>query len=281
MLVRVKWRKLIPKALLYLLMIALTAFFLGPFLWLVSTSLKPRGANIFVYPPQLIPKPATLKNYLFALSPRQFPFLRYTANTFLITGVTVVCNLFLSSLAGYPMARMHFFGKNAIFYAILSTMIIPFHTIMISLFIVCLKLGINDSYAGAILPFTVSAFGIFLMRQAFRGVPEELADAARMDGCSHWGIFIHIMLPLAKPALGALALFTFVARWNSFLWPLIILTNEARWTLQQGIATLSGFFGTDWATMTSAMVLSMIPVLVLFLSLQRFFLEQYAGALKG
>jgi putative chitobiose transport system permease protein len=176
---------------------------------------------------------------------------------------------------------MNFFGKNVIFYAILSTMIIPFHTIMITLFIVCLKLGLDDSYAGAILPFTVNAFGIFLMRQAFRGVPGELVDAALIDGCSQWGVFVRIMLPLVKPALGALALFTFVARWNSFLWPVIILKSEAKWTLQQGIASLSGFFGTDWARMTSAMVLSMIPILLLFLFLQRFFLEQYAGALKG
>jgi len=281
MAVMMKWRRVVLKVLLYLAMVSLAILFLGPFVWLLSTSLKPRGANIFVYPPELVPNPATLNGYLFTLSPRQFAFLRYTANTSLVTLIAVVSNLILSSLAAYPLARMNFVGKNAIFYSILSTMIIPFHSIMVALFIVCLKLGINDSYAGAILPFSVNAFGIFLMRQNFGGVPVELADAARVDGCSHWGIFTRIMLPLAKPALGALALFTFVARWNSFLWPVIILRDERKWMLQQGIASLSGPFGTDWPTMSSAMVLSMLPILALFLFLQRFFLEQYAGALKG
>jgi putative chitobiose transport system permease protein len=262
--------------LLYALMLALAAVFLGPFLWLLSSSLKPRGANLFIFPPQLIPKPATLANYAAALG--QFPLLRYAKNSALIAGSMVALRVSLSCLAGYPLARIPFPGRNVILLVILSTIIIPFHSIMIYLFIVCQRLGLNNNYLGAILPFAVDAFNILIMRQAFLGIPVDLEDAARVDGASEWQIFFKVMLPLVKPALGTIALFTFVQGWNSFFWPFLILRSQELWTIQQGLASLSTFFGLDYPLITSVNVLAMIPILVLFVFLQRYFLT---GALRG
>ena len=264
----------------YLLLLVLAAIFVGPFLWLLSTALKPEGSNIFVYPPQIIPHPITLENFSKALG--QFPFLRYALNTLVISVSSVALNLILCSLAAYPFARMRFPGKDIAFYAVLSTMMIPFHTIMIALYRVIIQLHINSSYAGVILPFSVTGFGVFLLRQAFRGIPQELEDAARIDGCGDFRIFIQIMLPLIQPALGTLALYTFVVSWNDFLWPFIVLQNRNQWTLQQGLASLNGDFGVNWTLLSAATVLSMVPIVIVFLVLQRYFLEDYvAGSLKG
>jgi putative chitobiose transport system permease protein len=265
----------------HLPLLALAVVFVFPLFWLLATALKPKGSNIFVYPPQLIPRPATLENFIYAT--KAFPFLRFALNSLIISGMAVVINIVLCAMAAYPLARLDFPGKNAIFYAVLSTMIVPFHALMIGLYILCLRLKLANTYFGAILPYIVTAFGVFLMRQAFASIPSELEDAARIDGASDAQIFLKVMLPLVQPAMGTVALFTFVSVWNALLWPVIILSRDkSHWTLQQGLATLSSTFGTDWFTLSAASVLALVPIVVIFLFLQRFFLEEHlAGALKG
>jgi len=273
-------RRLLGRVLTYLVMLTIAAIFIFPFLWLVSTALKPRGGDIFAFPPQLIPRPPTLENFRLLFD--TFPYLHYALNSSIVAVGTVALNLVLCSLAAYPLACMDFPGKDVIFYAILATMIIPFHAILIALFMICVSLNLVNSYLGAILPFTVTAYGVFLLRQAFKGIPHELLDAARIDGCGHLGIYFRIMLPLVKPALGAQALFTFVARWNSFLWPVVILQKEQYWTLQQGLAGMFHMFGYDWSKITAATVMVMLPIFLVFVALQRMFLEHYVtSGLKG
>ena len=205
-----------------------------------------------------------------------------TYNTFYIAIATVLINVFLSSMTGFALARMHFRGRQFILYAVLATTMVPFQVLLIPLFIVTLKLGLVDSYAGVILPVAVNAFGIFLLRQAFSTIPKDLEDAARIDGCSDWHIFSRIMIPLVKPALRTLAAFTFVSQWNDFIWPLIVLKNRDLYTLQLGLASLQGVFGVNWRYISAASIIALVPTVLFFLFTQRFFTKgMTAGAVKG
>ena len=191
-------------------------------------------------------------------------------------------NLVLSSMTGFALARMKFAGRQVILYAVLATTMVPFQVLLIPLFIVTLKLGLVDSYAGVILPVAVNAFGIFLLRQAFSTIPKDLEEAARIDGCTDFQIFYQIMIPLVKPALATLAAFTFVAQWNDFIWPLIVLNNRDLYTLQLGLASLQGVFGVNWRYISAASIIALVPTVVFFLCTQRFFTKgATAGAVKG
>lgn len=272
--------RLADKGAVYLLLLVGLAVYLGPLLWLVTSSLSPYGAKVFSFPPQLIPERLTLRNFWEATE--IFPFWRYLLNTVVVAGGTVALQLTMCSLAAYPLSRMYFRGRTIAFYAILATMIVPFHSIMIPLFVVCTRLGLMNSYTGLILPFGVDAFGVFLLRQAFSGIPGELVDAARVDGCSEWGIFSRIALPLIKPALATLAIFAFTAQWNEFLWPLILLTDTNLYTLQIGVMAATAPYGADWQHLAAVCVLTMVPVVVFYFALQRHFTAgAMAGALKG
>ena len=272
--------KLTEKGTLYALLLIGLVVYVGPLLWLLSTSLKSGNARMYAFPPELIPKEPTLRNFLEAT--QLFPFQRYLVNTVVVSGGTVLLQLIMCSLAAYPLGRMKFRGKALAFYAILVTMIVPFHSIMIPLFVVCVRLGLMNSYAGLILPFGVDAFGIFLLRQAFRAIPGELVDAARIDGCSEWGIFARIAIPLVRPALATLAIFTFTTQWNVFLWPLILLTDTNLYTLQIGVMAALAPYGADWQHLAAVCILTMVPVVGFFLLLQRYFTAgAMAGALKA
>jgi putative chitobiose transport system permease protein len=263
----------------YSLLFVGLAIYAGPFLWLLSTSLKNGNARIYGFPPEFIPRPVIFTNYTDAL--QLFPFLRYAFNTIVISGGIVILQLILCSLAAYPLAKMNFRGKSIIFYAILATMIVPFHSIMIPLFLVCVKLGLTNTYAGLILPFGVDAFGVFLLRQAFHGIPGALIDAAKIDGASEWTIYTKIAIPLSKPALATVAILTFTTQWNEFLWPLIVLSNTDLYTLQLGVLAAMAPYGADWPHLAAACMLTVFPVIVFFLLLQRYFTSgSMAGALK-
>ncbi|MFT5088639.1 MAG: putative chitobiose transport system permease protein [Candidatus Latescibacterota bacterium] len=265
---------------LYVLLLLVGAVLLAPFAWLLSTALKAESADLFAYPPQWIPDPIVWGN--FAKAWDILPFGLYIFNTFFIAITTVLLNLLLCSLTGYALARMRFAGRQAILYAVLATTMVPFQVLLIPLFIVTLKLGLVDSYAGVILPVAVNAFGIFLLRQAFSTIPKELEDAARIDGCGDWQIYARIMLPLIKPALATLAAFTFVAQWNDFLWPLVILKSRELYTLQLGLASLQGVFGVNWRYISAAAVIALVPTILFFLFTQRFFTRGLtSGAVKG
>lgn len=277
---------MLKKTLSYLSLIFLAVISVGPFIWLLSTALKSPEENIFSYPPQFIPDHPTLMSFVDVWN--KVPFPEYITNSFIVAIVTIILNLLLSSLAAYPLARMNFKGKNFIFYAILATIMVPFQVIMIPVYLMVLRLGLVDTvsdvagFAGLILPFAVNAFGIFLMRQAFMAIPKELEEAAVIDGCSTFDIWWRIFMPLVKPSLAALAIFTFVGAWSEFLWPSIVLSKQTMYTLPVGLTHLQSAFSANWRYIAAGSIISIIPILIVFLALQKYFIEgSTQGAVKG
>ena len=267
-------------------LIAVSLLSIFPFLWLLSTALKGADENIFQYPPVFFPESPTLANFKGVWN--QIPFMLYFLNSMIVAGFTVVLNLILSSLAAYPLARMEFKGKKTIFYATLATIMIPFQAIMLPVYLIVLKLNMVDSvnsvmgYIGLILPFAVNAFGIFLMRQAFLAIPKEMEEAAFVDGCNVFQIWWKILLPMVKPTLAVLAIFTFIGSWGEFLWPSIVLTKKALYTLPVGVNDLQGMFSANWRYIAAGSIISTIPILVFFIAMQRYFISgENDGAVKG
>ena len=267
-----------------LIIVSLLSIF--PFLWLLSTALKGNSENIFQYPPVFFPQEPTLANFKGVW--KQIPFMLYFLNSMVVAGFTVLLNLILSALAAYPLARMEFRGKKTIFYATLATIMIPFQAIMLPVYLIVLKLHMVDSvnsvmgYLGLILPFAVNAFGIFLMRQAFLAIPKEMEEAAFVDGCSVFQIWWKILLPMVKPTLAVLAIFTFIGSWGEFLWPSIVLTKKALYTLPVGVNDLQGMFSANWRFIAAGSIIATIPILVFFIAMQRYFISgENDGAVKG
>jgi putative chitobiose transport system permease protein len=269
-------RHIVKKISSYILLIAITLFMIGPFLWLLSTSLKAGSENIFQYPPKLLPEHPTLSN--FSKIMEVFPFWRYLFNSVVVSVLTVILNVLFCSLAAYPLARMNFKGKNIIFVLIITTMMIPFQLLMIPVYIISLKLGLQNTYLGMVLPHVTTAFGVFLMRQSFMTVPKSLDESARMDGANSFQIWLRVLMPLVKPAMVTLTIFTFVSAWGDFLWPLIIVNEQEMFTLPLGLNMLSGTFTSDWRLIAAGAIISMIPIITIFLLLQRHFI---GGAMSG
>jgi len=264
----------------YLVLGAIALVMLVPMLWLLSTALKSPTENIFEFPPQLLPTAPTLQNFVKVWQTN--PFGRYLFNSTLIAGITVTLNLIFSALAAYPLARLNFWGRQTIFAAIVATIMIPFQIVMIPLYVLTVQLGLRNTYIGVIFPTIASAFGIFLLRQAFQGVPKELEEAARMDGCAELGIWWHVMLPSIRPALVTLAIFVFIGSWSDFLWPLLVLDREEFYTLPLGVARLAGSFSLDWRLIAAGSIISIAPILIMFLWLQRYILPtEVVSGLKG
>lgn len=262
---------------LYLLLGAIAFVMLFPLLWLVSTSFKSPEENIFQFPPQLIPSQPTFQNFLTVWQTNtsgqylfNSPFGQYLLNSTIIAVLTVSLNLLFCSLAAYPLARLNFPGRDLIFMLIVATIMIPFQIVMIPLFVLTVQLGLRNTYLGVIFPSLASAFGIFLLRQAFQGVPKELEEAGRMDGCSELGLWWNIMLPAVRPALVTLAIFVFIGSWSDFLWPLIVLDRPESYTLPLGVATFASVTDFDWRLVAAGSVISIAPVMVLFLFVQRY-----------
>jgi len=269
--------KTIPR---YLLLGSIGLLTIGPVLWLVSTAFKSTGENLFRFPPQLIPANPTIDNFIKVW--QNNPFHLYLFNSILVSSVTVGLNLLFCSLAAYPLARFDFKGKGLIFWSIVGTSMVPFQIAMIPLYILAVQLNLKNTYAGLIFPYVVSAFGVFLLRQAFLGVPKELEEAARMDGCSSLGIWWHVMIASTRPALTTLAVFTFVAMWGDFLWPLVMVDKPEFYTLPLGVANLASAFSEDWRLIAAGSVISILPILVFFILLQRYIIPTDAGAgVKG
>jgi putative chitobiose transport system permease protein len=265
---------------IYGLLGAIALVMLFPLIWLISTSLKSPTENIFQFPPQLVPREPTFQNFITVWQTN--PFGQYLFNSTLVAVLTVGLNLLFCSLAAYPLARLDFQGRDMVFAAVVSTIMIPFQIVMIPLYILTIQLGLRNTYLGVILPSVASAFGIFLLRQAFQGVPKELEEAARMDGCSELGLWWHVMLPAIRPALVTLAIFVFIGSWSDFLWPLIVLDRPEYYTLPLGVATLAGALSLDWRLVGAGSVISITPVLLVFLFLQRYIVPTDAGSgVKG
>ena len=279
-------KKIISKTSIYAVLIITSLISIFPFVWLTSTSLKGVNEDIFAYPPTIIPQDFTWVNYIDVWN--RVNFVGYFVNSMVVAALTVLLNLILSSLAAYPLARMQFKGKKVVFFSILATIMIPFQAIMLPVYIITLKLHLIDSvnavagYLGLVMPFAVSAFGIFLMRQAFLKVPREVEEAAIVDGCNIFQMFIKVVLPMVKPTLAVLAVFTFIGSWGEFLWPSILLTKDSMYTLPVGINNLQGMFSANWRYIAAGSIIATVPIIIFFLAMQKYFISgENDGAVKG
>ena len=263
------------------MLIPATLILIFPFLWLLLTSVETQ-AEALHFPPLLTPHVLKFGNYIDAL--RAGPFGRWFLNSLIVAVVTVLANLVLCSLAGYAFARFRFLGRTALFAVILGTLMVPFQVTMIPQFIITKWLGVHVlaavgiNHIGAlILPNAATAFGIFFLRQFFRTLPLEYEESARVDGASRLTVLIRIVLPLAKPALATLTALTLLDSWNNFLWPLIAVTSTSQMTLPLGLATFRGSHETEWTLLMAANVMSLLPMLVVFIVAQRFFVRSVAA----
>lgn len=279
-------KKHLSKTLIHGILTVTSLLSIFPFIWLTSTSLKGINEDIFAYPPQIIPLDFTFSNYIDVWN--RVNFMGYFWNSMIVAALTVILNLILSSLAAYPLAKMKFKGKKVFFFSILATIMIPFQAIMLPVYIITLKLHLIDSvnnvmgYIGLVMPFAVSAFGIFLMRQAFLKVPKEVEEAAIVDGCNVFQMFIRVVLPMVKPTLAVLAVFTFIGSWGEFLWPSIMLTKDSMYTLPVGINNLQGMFSANWRFIAAGSIIATVPIIIFFLAMQRYFISgENDGAVKG
>lgn len=254
----------------YLIVLMGCGIMILPFLWMVSTSLKERGATM-VFPPTFLPENPMIENYQQVID--RFPMLIFMKNSIIVSLVTTVGTIVVASMAAYAFARMRFKGRNLLFLLYLSTMMIPSQVIMIPQFILLKNLGWIDTYQGLILPNIFGVFGVFLMRQAFLNIPIELEEAAFMDGANHWTVFIKVDFPLVKPTIATLFIFTFMQSWNNYLWPLIATSSREMATLPLGLSLLQGRWSTNWNLVMAGVVISVIPILAVYLFAQKYFIQ--------
>ena len=244
-----------------------------PYFWMVSCAFKTND-NMFLVPPQWIPDPVNW--HAFGDAWRAQDFTRYFLNTGLVAVAITVGNLLLASLAGYSLCKFRYFGRGALFLLILSTMMLPLEVTMVPLFLIVKRFDWANSYQGLIVPFLVDGFGVFLMRQYLKSIPNELIEAARIDGASELRIYAQIVMPLCKPALVALAVFTFREAWDMYIWPLIIVTKDSLRTLPLGISLFMSSFGTSWDQLMAVATIGTLPMIILFFVLQRSFIQGIA-----
>ena len=263
-----------------LLLILLALVVLVPLLWLVSTSLKGPAEDIFTSPPALLPAQPSLDAYVRLF--QNNPLGQYLLNSTIVSLVAVVANLLFCSLAAYPLARMQFAGRGLVLALVVATILIPFQVVMIPLYLLMVQLGLRNTLLALVIPQAATAFGLYLLRQSFLGVPVELEEAARIDGCSKLGEWWNVMIPAARADLITLAMFVFIGTWSDFLWPLVILDDPQLFTLPLWLQQLASSFSLDWRIVAAGSVVSILPVLILFVLLQRFILPSASGdAVKG
>jgi multiple sugar transport system permease protein len=276
---KVSLGRLVGRALLYAALSVGGLAMIFPFLWMLSTSFQTAGA-LLVPPPQLIPSPIELGNY--AEIATAFPLWRFLLNSVGVAGVATVLQVATSAMAGYAFARLRFRGRDALFLLYIATLMVPLQVTILPLFVEMKYLGLVDSYPALVLPSIASAFGTFLLRQAFLGLPRELEEAAFMDGAGHFTVFRRIVLPLAMPAVATLAVFSFVASWNSFLWPLIIVNSPDLMTLPVGLSNLQGRYATAWNLLMAGSTVAVIPILIVYVIGQKYVIRGVTlSGLKG
>ena len=263
-----------------LLLILLALVVLVPLLWLVSTSLKGPAEDIFSSPPALLPSQPSLDAYVKLFADN--PLGTYLLNSTIVSGLAVAANLLFCSLAAYPLARMRFKGRGLVLALVVATILIPFQVVMIPLYLLMVQLGLRNTLMALVIPQAATAFGLYLLRQSFLAVPVELEEAARIDGCSKLGEWWNVMIPAARADLITLAMFVFIGTWSDFLWPLVILDDPDLYTLPLGLQQLASSFSLDWRLVAAGSVVSILPVLILFVLLQRFILPSASSdAVKG
>ncbi|WP_445683225.1 carbohydrate ABC transporter permease [Solibacillus sp. FSL K6-1523] len=265
------------KFLIYIPLTLFALLMMGPFLWLVSVSLMP-GKNVFSFPPAIFPTFIDFKNYVDVW--QYMDFLKYIWNTVIITFLGVVFSILLCSLTAYPLAIFKFKGRNIIFIALIATMIIPAAASLVVNYLTINKLGLINTFTGVVLPTLVTVFNVFLFRQAFMGIPSDIRDSGKMDGASEFRIWWQLMMPMIKPAIAVVALFEFMANWNSFLWPIIVL-NTDKYPLASALSFLNGQFSYNFGWIAAGTVISVLPIIIVFLLTQKYFMEGISGAIKG
>jgi putative chitobiose transport system permease protein len=277
---RPRRRAIVSSGLWYIVLITVAVITVFPFFWMLMTSLKGPGDPVYSTPPQFIPSDPSLGAYERVLA--ALPIPTYFLNSLIVAVSVGALNVLVAAMAAYPLAKMRFFGRDAIFYALLATLIVPAQLTYIPSFVLSVNVfHYYNTLAALIFPNLVSAFNIFLLRQAFRGVPNDLIDAARVDGAGEWRIWRSILLPIVRPSLAAVAIFTFVTSWNDFLWPSLMLHTRENMTLPVGLAALQGFFSSDFRSIAAGVTMTVLPILVFFIAAQRYFVRGLAGAIKG
>jgi multiple sugar transport system permease protein len=274
-------RKILGRVMLYALLVLIALIILLPLAWMISTSFKPK-AQLFLPDIYWIPKRFTWKNYTDLLTDPSIPIMRWFLNSIVVASISTVLTLIIDALAAYGYARLEFPGRKFIFGLMLATLFMPGMMFLVPNFLTIADLGLLNTYAGVILPGLAGVFGVFFLRQFFMTIPKELEEAALIDGANQFQIFYQVVLPLARPALATLAIITFLASWNDFLWPFLILQDSNLQTLPPGLRTLQGAYTSEYGLMMSGAVLVAIPVLILYISLQRYIIQSVAtSGLKG
>jgi multiple sugar transport system permease protein len=266
------WR-ITGRVMLHVLLYTMALLTLAPFAWMVLTSFKELG-EIFSYPPTWWPATFTLENYTGAF--QAAPFGRFYFNSLFVAATVTIGQLITCSMAAYAFARMQFWGRDVLFYLFLGTMMIPPHVMMIPSFMILHWMGLIDTYPALILPGLASAFGTFLLRQFFLTLPKELEEAAFIDGCSRFRVLWQIIVPLSRPALATLAIFTFMAVFNDFLWALIVVNSQDLYTVQLGLAIFRDRYATEWGSLMAGSVVATLPILIVFFLAQKHFIQGIA-----
>lgn len=273
-------KAIVGKVIVYIILILIALVMVVPFLWMLSASIKSDREVFQMNPFVWIPENPRWNNYVNIW--KKIPFATFVGNTVLLTVVVTLLQLLTSSFAAYSFAKLHFRHKNALFLAYIATIAMPWQVYMVPQFIMMRQMHLNDKLLAIICLQAFSAFGVFMMKQFYEGIPDDLCEAARIDGMSEYMIYAKIMLPLSKPALSTLTIFTFVATWNDYLGPLIYLKSQSKKTIQLGLKMFISQYSTDYGLIMAGSVLSLIPVLIVFLILQKYFVEGVASTgLKG
>ena len=267
------------RVILYVVLIALALMMLVPFAWMLSASFK-LDKDVFIFPIQWIPENPRWQNYVDIWN--RIPLLKFVLNTVKLTLIVTFLQLLTSSFAAYAFSKLNFKGKNTLFLAYIATIAVPWQVYMVPQFMMMRSFGLADTHLAIICLQAFSAFGVFMMKQFYEGIPTELCEAARIDGMSEYQIWYRIMLPLSKPALSTLTIFTFVNTWNDYLGPLIYLKSESKKTIQLGLKMFIGQYAAEYGLIMAGSIITLLPVLVVFLALQKYFVEGVAATgIKG
>ncbi len=265
--------------LLYTCLLLASVVMLTPLVWLIAAAFK-QGEDFFVY--DFFPPPQRLSLTNFRSLFDQLPFLSFLVNSLFVSSATVIVQLAFSSLGGFALAKYSFRGKRVVMFLMLSTLVIPPEVLLAPLYELIYRLGLMDSYRGLIAPHAVSVFGMFLFAQSMKQVPDDLLLAGRIDGCTEFGLYWRVVMPVSRPMIGAFCLIAFMSSWNSFIWPLIVLHSQDNFTLPLGLNQMVGVYKEDYGALMAGTLLSVLPVAVLFFALQKEFVAGLtSGAVKG
>jgi alpha-1,4-digalacturonate transport system permease protein len=267
-------RRYIADASCWLGLVAGAVVMVFPIYWMLATAVRPH-AEIFEAVARLIPSSASWSNFHTVLV--RYPVLTWVSNSVIIAVAAVALTVFINLLCGYTFAKFRFPGRNILFFAILGALMVPIQVILVPEFLIVSRLGLLNTHLGVILPRAAEAFGIFMVRQFMVSIPDELIEAARLDGAGEFTIFFRVVLPLSKPIIAVLVIFTFMWRWNDFAWPLVALTNQDMFTLPLGLNLLRGEVNPDWGNVMALALLSLLPMLVIFLGFQRYLVQGIAS----